>query len=338
MTGAGQSSTSERRFDGTFIDCVLLGSLAGLTYATVTVPIPAILDAPIARFVFGVALLCVAPGYLVLAVLVPTRQPPGTGVVDAAVRRRGIDLPARLALAVGLSIGLAPVFGMTIGLSSAGYGTESTATVLSGIVGAGTILAALRRLRVPASRRFRLPWRDWLAAGRSATVGAERTRSALMNVALVLVTLLTVSTLVYAFAVPQTTAGTYTGFSLLTETQSGELVASEYPRTFEVGDAEPLVVSVSNHEQRRQTYTVVVTLENTSGPGAAEQTELGRFANTVSAGETWYARHGVTAGQRGTNLKLTYYLYRGSAPPDPAAETAYRELHLWVDVRAQTGA
>jgi uncharacterized membrane protein len=38
----------------------------------------------------------------------------------------------------------------------------------------------------------------------------------------------------------------------------------------------------------------------------------------------------------GERLRLIYLLYRGDAPAAPSTATAYREVHLWVNVTASS--
>jgi uncharacterized membrane protein len=46
----------------------------------------------------------------------------------------------------------------------------------------------------------------------------------------------------------------------------------------------------------------------------------------------------VTPTLTGQRLRLAYLLYRGSPPPDPTVENAYREVHLWINVSAPSAA
>ena len=67
-----------------------------------------------------------------------------------------------------------------------------------------------------------------------------------------------------------------------------------------------------------------------------EEHELFRVRQRVADNETWHYRYTVTPTLTGERLRLVYLLYRGDAPATPSAESAYREVHLWVNVTARS--
>jgi uncharacterized membrane protein len=91
-------------------------------------------------------------------------------------------------------------------------------------------------------------------------------------------------------------------------------------------------------------YTVVVELQrvtivnetdsttNATTVRVLDERELRRFEVSLAHNETWHNQHTVTPTMTGDRLRLQYLLYRGEPPADPSGETAYRELHLWVNV------
>lgn len=60
------------------------------------------------------------------------------------------------------------------------------------------------------------------------------------------------------------------------------------------------------------------------------------FETTLADNETWTQQHSVAPTMTGERLRLTYLLYKGEAPPEPTVGGAYREVHLWVNVMAQS--
>jgi uncharacterized membrane protein len=106
------------------------------------------------------------------------------------------------------------------------------------------------------------------------------------------------------------------------------------------------VVGIGNQEHEQVEYTVVVQLQrveivNESGATTngttvrvLEERGLQRFQAELAHNETWHNQHTVTPTMTGEGLRLQYLLYRGDPPAEPSAETAYRELHLWVNVSA----
>lgn len=129
---------------------------------------------------------------------------------------------------------------------------------------------------------------------------------------------------------------TFTELSLLTENESGEIVADGYPTTMASGKATPLVVEIGNHERRAMTYTVVVELQRVANDTTTVRTEreLRRFTSSVDANETRRKQLSLSPSLTGSRLRLVFLLYDGPTPAEPSIETADQEVHLWVDVTA----
>jgi uncharacterized membrane protein len=142
----------------------------------------------------------------------------------------------------------------------------------------------------------------------------------------------------------------FTEFYVLTENETGGLVADGYPTEFQVGASKPVVVGIGNQEHRRTNYTAVVVVQNVSfEPGGEpanatanatvvevpESIELGRFSAALAHNETWHRTYELRPTMTGTNLRLAFLLYRGTPPESPTVDNAYRELHLWVNVTGE---
>lgn len=272
------------------------------------------------RLVAGLVLLCFLPGYAVVASLYPRA---GTNVGGT-----GISTGERLALSFGASVAMAPLFGLVLWQTGLWVSPLSLTVAVSLVVVVAAVVATVRRLLVPPPRRFTLSLDRWAGAVRDAlfrsTPGSERA----LNVVLAVSVLVAASSLGYALVSPQG-GEEYTNVALLTENDAGELVASGYP-SFAAGESGELVLQVENHENARTTYTVVVRVEEV-GPDGATVTgaeELRRFDVAVRDGRTRTVRHEVAPTTTGD--RLAYYVYRGDAPADPGASSAYRHLYVWV--------
>jgi len=118
-------------------------------------------------------------------------------------------------------------------------------------------------------------------------------------------------------------------------------VAADYPEELVAGSPARLTVGVDNVEFEPVEYTVIVQLQEVErtddGTRVLERRQLGRFETSLDEDESWRRTHEVTPTMTGEDLRLQYLLYRGNPPADPTAETAYRTLHLWVDVEAPNG-
>lgn len=179
-------------------------------------------------------------------------------------------------------------------------------------------------------------WHDWHAVFRNRVTDGERLKGVVLTVLLILSLLLAAGGLAYAIAVPDSD-DRFTEFYLLSENESGDLVAGGYPKNFTCGENEPVVVGITNQESQRTNYTIVVELQrlrdsNGSAGTVVESQELGRLDISVPDNETMYVNYDISPTLTGQRLRLVFLLYRGTAPADPTAESAYRELHLMISV------
>jgi len=147
--------------------------------------------------------------------------------------------------------------------------------------------------------------------------------------------------MLYALAVPNTTGG-HSDLYLATENESGALVASGFPEELESNESEELTVGVKNREGAQTAYSVVVELQkvgtDSEEPTVQRKRELHRFSATLDAAEDWHRQHEITPEITGDNLRVRYYLYKGAAPDEVNAESAYRTAHIWITVSdSETG-
>lgn len=297
----------------------------------------------VVRTLVGAPLLFFLPGYVTVAAAFPGRQPASTEASGALARAtstvatRGFTWVERAALSFGASVALLPLLALAESLALGSFSAPATVATLAGFVTVGAVVAGVRRLRLPADERYRGPVAAWAADLHAAIFDADSTVDALVTAALAVAVLLAVSTMAYAMAAPQEGEG-FSTLGVYTENESGDLVADGYPTELAVGEPADLVAAVENHERRDVDYTLVVELQRvrTDGDSATvvEDAVLDRETRTVAAGETWTWRHQVAPTFAGEQLRVTYYLYRGDAPDDPSAETAYRRAFVWVNVTA----
>ncbi|MFC7080037.1 DUF1616 domain-containing protein [Halorussus caseinilyticus] len=308
--------------DGTLVErlarpALPVDLLAVVGYAAVAVVVlsqPGVYGSPLAVAV-GLPLLLFAPGYALVSLLFPGAVPDdaASGRTLTEVRQHGLVESERAALGFGLSVALLPLVGVALALSP---WTIAPATVLLSVAGlaAGlSVAAAVRRLRRPADRRFSLPIRAWSASGRRAvSTGSLADRA--VNVGLAAAVLVSFAAMGYAVAAPG--ADRSLPASLLSQNETGELVADDYPKEFQRGESRPLVVELNNREGERTDYSVVVELQRVrqSGDGSAkvlQERTLATFTPTVGAGQQWRTTHEVTPTMTGRNLRLVYLVYEG---------------------------
>ena len=253
----------------------------------------------------------------------------------AASNRSGIDGIERVALSFGLSIAIVPLIGLVLNFTPWGIRLIPVATAVAGFTLACVAVAAQRRVALPESERFAVPYRAWITAGRRELFEPDDRVDAALSVLLVVSVLLAVGSVGYAVAVPPQ-GEEFTEFYLLSETPEGELVADDYPETMTQGETAELIVGIGNNEYETTSYTVVVQLQAVetanNSTTVLERTEIDRFDATVAHNETHRERHTLRPTRTGENLRVQYLLYEGPPPSEPTEENAYRELHLWVDV------
>jgi uncharacterized membrane protein len=146
--------------------------------------------------------------------------------------------------------------------------------------------------------------------------------------------LLATASVTYTVAVPEQ-GEAFTEFYILTKTETGELVADDYPTEFTVDEPKPIHVGIDNHEHHSMDYTVVIKLQRVSLVNNTThiyvERELQRRQVAIQANRTWHQDVNVTPTITGQRLRLVFLLYR-APPAQPTVKNAYRELHLWVNV------
>ncbi len=321
-----------------------LAAVIAVTIATaVVVFAPVVSETPL-RIVLGLTFVLFIPGYAFIAALFPERGPLSDtqGDEETSITDRvrpghtgNIDGIERVALSFGLSIAIVPLIGLVLNFTPLGIRLVPLVVCIGGFTVISSMIAAVRRWELPAEERFRVPYRQWYTSMRSELFAPDTRGDLVLNAVLVVSLLLAVSSVGYAVLVPQS-GETFTEFYLLTENETGDLVASGYPTNFIVGENESLVVGIDNHEGQTIEYTVVVELQrvrmSNNSVTVLEERELQRFSPRVASNETWRQKHMISPTLTGNRLRLTYLLYKDAPPNEPTVENAYRELHLWINV------
>jgi uncharacterized membrane protein len=202
---------------------------------------------------------------------------------------------------------------------------------------AASVVAASRRWALPVEERFRVPYREWIAAARTELLEPDDRADAALNVLLVLSIVIATASVGYAVIVPKD-GEAFTELYLLTEGEDGALVADDYPTEFVRGESRSLVVGVGNHEHRPVNYSLVVELQRVqvrnNSTTVLEEDRLRAWQFRVADNRTVTRNHSIAPTLTGQRLRLAYLLYRGQPPADPTVENAYREVHLWINVSA----
>jgi len=330
------SGADVRRLGRLPVDLAAVVVLVGLAHLVVLAPV--LRGSPV-RVVLGLVFVLVLPGYAVVAALFPDGGPSSErtgGALESASAETvggGIDGLERAALSLAVSIPVVSLVGLGLSLTPLGVGLSSVLPAVAVVTLGGTAVAAYRRRQLPPERRFRVPYRAWLRTGREAVFGPDSRRDLLVNAVLGVSILLAAGSVTFAVAAP-TEGEAFTEFYLLTENETGDLVAGDYPTEFTTGESRPVVVGIENHEGQPVGYTVVVALQRVRTDGTVLETrELDRFSVELDAGSTWHEERSVTPTTDGRRLRVAFLLYRGDLPANPSVNNAYRSTDLWVTVR-----
>lgn len=281
------------------------------------------------RTFIGLPALLILPGYVVMAITYPGRRQPGE-------RASGLlDRLERVALWFGMSIAVLPMFGVVLG-SVWSFTASVVVTGYTVALLAGLGVATIRRLRRPPAYRAGTPVVELLTRFDPRRRRSEHPAVAASTVVLAIAIVVAVGAVGFVVATPYQSGDSSTLY-LVTENETGAQVASGYPTTMTVNETDSLTVGIRNHEDRREAYTVIATLEvvqnSSGGTDVVERAELARIDAVIEPGEDWTKRHTVSPPIAGEQLRLHYYLYRGDGgPATTTAASAYRDAYLWVDV------
>ena len=301
-------------------------------------------DWTLVRAAIGLVFVLILPGYAVIAALFPEAGHSPTADDQSTLLNRGtdsggrgIDAVERVSLSFALSIAIVALLVIGVSLSPVGITVQSTMVTISLFTLIVSAVAGIRRMRLPVAERFRVPIRRALASGSAAVFRTDSRAEAILNVALAVAIVLAMGTLTFAVLAPPS-GEQFSEFYVVTENESGDLTAANYPELLITNAPTQFHVGIENYEQRTVSYTVVVQLQRIDG-GANEsvvtsRVELDRFSRTLGHNETSIVSRNLTAPERetGENFRLTFLLYLDSVPDQPTAETATNSLHLWVDV------
>lgn len=327
----------------------LLGVVAVVILANVAVFHPVVSESPF-RVITGLLFALFVPGYALVAALFPEagRPPENTrsettprsdGSARPSKRRfhdhfRGVDRWERLALSFALSLAIVPLLAMGVTLSSLLFTTFSLFMTISAFTVLCTVIAMKRRWALSPQKRFRLSVVDRFGS----FTDADSRGGVLLNVALVVAILFAVGTL--GFTVIASPDGEqFTEFYVLSEDEDGELVAAEYPDSLTPGEPQQVYAGIDNHEGETVEYDVVVQLqrveESDQGAVVTERHRVDQFSAVLEHNESRVDERNLTVSDEltGSDLRLEFLLYKDSVPETPTGETAYRKLHIWIDVQ-----
>lgn len=246
------------------------------------------------RVVLGLPFVLFFPGYALIGALFPAHH--------------SLDGLERVALSFGLSLAVVPLIGL--GLNYTPWGIRLIPILVSLVVFTFlmSLVAFFRRRNLSDEAvfypvvTFNLP--GWSEMGRTDRV---------LSVVLVLAVIFAVGSIVYVVTMPKT-GEKFTEFYILGPTGK----AADYPRDLAPGQSGSVIVGVVNHEYAPVNYYVEIE----AGGFVKERTGLFQLTD----GQKWEKTMSFAVQTPRKDLEVEFLLFR------QGDVTAYRSLHLWVDV------
>jgi uncharacterized membrane protein len=298
-------STVDSNFFGkalnTYADLAIALGLALLMLVFIYVPF---LSHGMARFALGIVMIIFMPGYLFMAAVYPGKD--DLGSLERAV------------LSVGLSIILVPFAGLFLTYTAAGINSETMLSAILFLVMFFMIIAFLRRVSVPAERRYKVDFHGLAASVKKLLFPARKDKSDLIVSALLICSILLIISVIGYLIVMPIQADQYTEFYLYGS--SGNM--SVYPKSFTLGEQKSVIMGIVNHEGMTKEYDLAVTLTDGTQSHRIHLDHL-----VLANNQTLEKVINLTPDRVGDNQNMRFLLYMEGSSADP-----YRECNIWVNV------
>lgn len=244
------------------------------------------------RLIFGLPLVLFLPGYSLVGVLFP--------------RKNNLSGIERMAISFVLSLGIVPLLGLALNFTSFGIRLVPVLVILSIFTILLSLVAYVRRLKLPAEERFRIPFEKL-----KFNLGQSNLDKGL-SIILIASIIGSSATLAYVAMKPRI-GERFTEFYLL----GPNGIVFDYPIDINIGEYGEVIICIVNHEYENITYRLEV---NFNGSLIYEE-QISLIEN-----EKWERPFTFKAIEKGENQKLKFLLYKNQQME------SYRTLHLWVSV------
>lgn len=302
------------------IAVVIAWSLSALFFVFV----PIVNETPL-RVVFGLPLILVLPGYVLIALLFP--------------RSDDLSWIERFTLSIGLSLAITPLIGFFLNFSPWGFQLLPVLFSLAGLTLLLAILAALRRRSLPKEKQLALPTHELTSVVRQLSIDMNGSAPNRTLSILLLASLLVAGATTVAIIVVPKEEQPYTEFYLL----DAEGTTKDYPVSFLPNTSQYVTIGIRNHENRDVSYTVEIALVNrTSNPAANSSSInrsllLDRYTEKIPDNQTSERKVPYSVVEAGYN-QLQILLFLENVPAESVKDqeridASYRDLHLWFRLR-----
>jgi len=293
MKMANSEATSCIRMIKNFLNKIDIALTILLTLLFILfISVPSLQESPV-RIVLGFSSVLFLPGYSLIAMLFP--------------RMDDLDWVERVTLSFGLSIAIVPLLGLVLNYTPFGIRFIPIVIVLSVFTISLSLVAWIRRMKLPAEERFRIPFERLLKFNLGQSILDKG-----LSIVLIASIIGSSATLIYVAITPKT-GERFTEFYLL----GPNGIASDYSTDLNVGEEGKVIIGIVNNEYENVTYRLEV---NFNGSLIHEE-QIFLIEN-----EKWESPFTFEATEKGENQKLEFLLYK-----DQQIEV-YRTLHIWISI------
>lgn len=254
--------------------------------------IPTLNQIPL-RTVLGFIFVLFLPGYSLVAALFP-RSGELTGI-------------NRIALSLGLSVAISPLIGLALNYILFRISLIPILIALSTFTISFSIVAWVRRLKLPEEERFRVPFENLLKVNLGQSFWDKG-----LSIILIASIIGSSATFVYIAVTPKI-GERFTEFYLL----GPNGIAFDYPTNMTVGEEGKVIIGIVNHEYENFTYR----LEAIFNGSLIHEEQIFLIEN-----EKLEIQFTFKAMSKGLNHKLEFLLYKNQQ------REAYRRLYLWISI------
>lgn len=254
--------------------------------------IPPLNQTPV-RIFLGLPSVLFLPGYSLITILFP--------------RMNDLSGIERIAFSLILSLAIVPLLGLILNFTPFGIKLAPVFIILSTFTISLSLVAWVRRLKLPAEERVRVPFERLLKFNLGQSVLDKG-----LSIVLIASIIVSSATLVYVVVTPKT-GEKFTEFYIL----GSNGTASNYPTDLKVGEEGKLIIGIVNHEYENVTYSLEVIFN-----GSLIYEEL-VFLIENEKRESPFT---FIAIEKGEKQKLEFSLYRNQQIE------SYRTLHIWISI------
>jgi len=294
------------------------------------------------RAVLGLFVALFVPGYVIFALFDPrladregSRRPYSKTWLTVPrfepklTVREGFGWGERAVVSFLLSVVFLVVQGLLLAVLSRGFGARAVIQFTSFFILVVALLAGARRMRhYSGSVELAVGWL-------SALVEQNRNPPTRLDAGLNL--LLAVLLLVGAVVVVAPSVGEknpqFTEFALLTENDSGDLVAAGISSILRSNGSDRVIVDIVNRERTTRQYTLVAQVQRAvvgeRSIRVLNRQRIDRYQTTLSHNETETVPYRFNTSPGDSGCRVVFLLYIEDVPRTPTIENAYRELHIW---------